>query len=116
MVSHIRKAAEEVNGRAQALSGLFGGAYEGMEQQSGEITSMAGAGFQRVQRHSLNIADNMATERLAQEMPSRPVSGARPCKRRRRPWRQVTARAEQHRHCHQHLGQRSQEFWAASSG
>ena len=67
MVSHIRKAAEEVNSRAQALSGLSGGAYEGMEQQSGEITSMAGA-VEEFSATSLNIADNMgATERLAQE-------------------------------------------------
>jgi len=67
MVSHIRKSAEEVNGRAQALSGLSGGAYEGMEQQSGEITSMAGA-VEEFSATSLNIADNMGnTERLAQE-------------------------------------------------
>ena len=67
MVSHIRKAAEEVNGRAQALSGLSGGAYEGMEQQSGEITSMAGA-VEEFSATSLNIADNMGnTERMAQE-------------------------------------------------
>ncbi len=67
MVEHIRKAAEEVNGRAQALSGLSSGAYEGMEQQSGEITSMAGA-VEEFSATSLNIADNMGnTERLAQE-------------------------------------------------
>ncbi|MBN2992522.1 methyl-accepting chemotaxis protein [Pseudomonas cedrina subsp. fulgida] len=67
MVSHIRTAAEQVNSRAQALSGLSGGAYEGMEQQSGEITSMAGA-VEEFSATSLNIADNMgATERLAQE-------------------------------------------------
>ncbi|MDO7895641.1 methyl-accepting chemotaxis protein [Pseudomonas sp. K18] len=67
MVEHIRKAAEEVNSRAQALSGLSSGAYEGMEQQSGEITSMAGA-VEEFSATSLNIADNMGnTERLAQE-------------------------------------------------
>ena len=67
MVEHIRKAAQEVNSRAQALSGLSGGAYEGMEQQSGEITSMAGA-VEEFSATSLNIADNMGnTERLAQE-------------------------------------------------
>ncbi|NVZ38443.1 methyl-accepting chemotaxis protein [Pseudomonas sp. 21615526] len=67
MVSHIRKAAEDVNSRAQALSGLSGGAYEGMEQQSGEITSMAGA-VEEFSATSLNIADNMgSTERLAQD-------------------------------------------------
>jgi methyl-accepting chemotaxis protein len=67
MVEHIRRAAAEVNGRAQALSGLSGGAYEGMEQQSGEISSMAGA-VEEFSATSLNIADNMGnTERLAQE-------------------------------------------------
>ncbi|MRJ19039.1 methyl-accepting chemotaxis protein [Pseudomonas haemolytica] len=67
MVSHIRSAAEQVNSRAQALSGLSRGAYEGMEQQSGEITSMAGA-VEEFSATSLNIADNMGnTERLAQE-------------------------------------------------
>jgi methyl-accepting chemotaxis protein len=67
MVEHIRKASGEVNSRAQALSGLSGGAYEGMEQQSGEITSMAGA-VEEFSATSLNIADNMgSTQRLAQE-------------------------------------------------
>jgi methyl-accepting chemotaxis protein len=67
MVEHIRKAAGEVSSRAQVLSGLSGGAYEGMEQQSGEITSMAGA-VEEFSATSLNIADNMGnTERLAQE-------------------------------------------------
>ena len=67
MVEHIRRASEEVNRRAQALSGLSGGAYEGMEQQSGEITSMAGA-VEEFSATSLNIADNMgSTQRLAQE-------------------------------------------------
>ncbi|MET0844783.1 MAG: methyl-accepting chemotaxis protein [Pseudomonas sp.] len=67
MVEHIRKASGEVNSRAQALSGLSGGAYEGMEQQSGEITSMAGA-VEEFSATSLNISDNMGnTQRLAQE-------------------------------------------------
>ncbi|WP_041931296.1 methyl-accepting chemotaxis protein [Pseudomonas brassicacearum] len=67
MVEHIRKASQEVSSRAQALSGLSSGAYEGMEQQSGEITSMAGA-VEEFSATSLNIADNMGnTERLAQE-------------------------------------------------
>lgn len=67
MVEHIRRASQEVNSRAQALSGLSSGAYEGMEQQSGEITSMAGA-VEEFSATSLNIADNMGnTQRLAQE-------------------------------------------------
>ncbi|MFW3164777.1 methyl-accepting chemotaxis protein [Pseudomonas syringae pv. syringae] len=67
MVSHIRTAAQEVSSRANALSGLSGGAFEGMEQQSGEITSMAGA-VEEFSATSMNIADNMGnTERLAQD-------------------------------------------------
>ncbi|KPW40468.1 Histidine kinase, HAMP region: chemotaxis sensory transducer [Pseudomonas amygdali pv. mellea] len=67
MVAHIRTAAQEVSTRAHALSGLSGGAFEGMEQQSGEITSMAGA-VEEFSATSMNIADNMSnTERLAQE-------------------------------------------------
>ncbi|KPZ04842.1 Methyl-accepting chemotaxis protein [Pseudomonas syringae pv. aptata] len=67
MVSHIRTAAQEVSTRANALSGLSGGAFEGMEQQSGEITSMAGA-VEEFSATSMNIADNMGnTERLAQD-------------------------------------------------
>ncbi|MFS1290241.1 MULTISPECIES: methyl-accepting chemotaxis protein [Pseudomonas] len=67
MVEHIRRSATEVSGRAQALSGLSSGAYEGMEQQSGEITSMAGA-VEQFSATSLNIADNMgSTQRLAEE-------------------------------------------------
>lgn len=67
MVEHIRKAAAEVSTRAHVLTGLSGGAYEGIEQQSGEISSMAGA-VEQFSATSLNIADNMGnTERLAQE-------------------------------------------------
>ncbi len=67
MVSRIRGAAENVSSRAQALAGLSSGAYEGIEQQSGEISSMAGA-VEEFSATSLNIADNMRhTERLANE-------------------------------------------------
>lgn len=66
MVSHIRTAALEVSSRANALSGLSGGAYDGMEQQSGEITSMAGA-VEEFSATALTIADNMGTtQRMAQ--------------------------------------------------
>ncbi|HCL17042.1 MAG TPA: methyl-accepting chemotaxis protein, partial [Pseudomonas sp.] len=55
----------EVSQRAQLLAGLSGGANEGMEQQSGEITSMAGA-VEQFSATSLNIADNMRdTQRVA---------------------------------------------------
>ena len=67
MVEHIREASEQVSGRARSLSGLSSGACEGMEQQSGEITSMAGA-VEEFSATSMNIADNMAgTERMARD-------------------------------------------------
>ncbi|WP_416366772.1 methyl-accepting chemotaxis protein [Pseudomonas sp. UFMG81] len=67
MVEHIRGASEQVSGRARSLSGLSSGACEGMDQQSGEITSMAGA-VEEFSATSMNIADNMAgTERMARD-------------------------------------------------
>ena len=67
MVEHIRGASEQVSGRARSLAGLSSGACEGMEQQSGEITSMAGA-VEEFSATSMNIADNMAgTERMARD-------------------------------------------------
>ncbi|WP_414058567.1 methyl-accepting chemotaxis protein [Pseudomonas sp. HR96] len=67
MVVHIRSAAEQVSSRSQQLSSLSSGAYEGIESQSGEITSMAGA-VEEFSATSLNIADNMTnTERMAQD-------------------------------------------------
>jgi methyl-accepting chemotaxis protein len=67
MVVHIRNAAHEVSGRAQTLSSLSAGAYEGMEHQSGEISSMAGA-VEEFSATSLDIADNMGhTQRMAQD-------------------------------------------------
>ena len=68
MVARIRGAAHNVSSRAQALSGLASGAYEGIfEQQSGEISSMAGA-VEEFSATSLDIADNMRnTERLASD-------------------------------------------------
>ncbi len=65
MVARIRQAAQQVSSGAQNLSGLSSGAYEGIEQQSGEITSMAGA-VEEFSATSSNIADNMReTERMA---------------------------------------------------
>ncbi|QKL04474.1 HAMP domain-containing protein [Pseudomonas sp. NY5710] len=67
MVEHIRSASEQVSSRAKSLSGLSAEACEGMEQQSGEITSMAGA-VEEFSATSMNIADNMAgTERMARD-------------------------------------------------
>ncbi len=67
MVEHIRSASEQVSTRAHSLSGLSAGACVGMDQQSGEITSMAGA-VEEFSATSMNIADNMAgTERMARD-------------------------------------------------
>ena len=67
MVERIRASAQHVSQRAEALSGLSRGAYEGIEQQSGEISSMAGA-VEEFSATSQNIADNMrSTERMASE-------------------------------------------------
>lgn len=67
MVEHIRSASEQVSTRARSLSGLSSGACVGMDQQSGEITSMAGA-VEEFSATSMNIADNMAgTERMARD-------------------------------------------------
>ncbi|WP_213878198.1 methyl-accepting chemotaxis protein [Pseudomonas sp. dw_358] len=67
MVLHIRSAAQQVSSRSEELSTLSAGAYTGMEAQSGEITSMAGA-VEEFSATSLNIADNMGdTQRMAQD-------------------------------------------------
>ncbi|VXC85452.1 Methyl-accepting chemotaxis protein [Pseudomonas sp. 8Z] len=67
MVSHIRHAAQDVSARAQSLSSLSHEAYTGIDQQSGEISSMAGA-VEEFSATSQDIADNMRdTERLASE-------------------------------------------------
>lgn len=67
MVERIRIAAQDVHERSQALSGLSQEAYRGIDSQSGEINSMAGA-VEEFSATSLNIADNMrSTERLASE-------------------------------------------------
>lgn len=67
MVERIRDAAGHVSQRAEALSGLSRGAYAGIEQQSGEIGSMAGA-VEEFSATSKDIADNMrSTERMASQ-------------------------------------------------
>jgi methyl-accepting chemotaxis protein len=67
MVVQIRGAAEQVSSRSEQLSSLSAGAYEGIEAQSGEITSMAGA-VEEFSATSLNIADNMGeTQRMSQD-------------------------------------------------
>jgi len=67
MVVRIREASQQVGNRAHALADLSTGACDGMEQQSGEITSMAGA-VEEFSATSLGIADSMGnTERMARD-------------------------------------------------
>jgi methyl-accepting chemotaxis protein len=110
MVSHIRIAAQEVSGRAQALSGLSGGAYEGMEQQSGEITSMAGA-VEEFSATALNIADNMGhTERLAQDNTQQTRIGRASMKEASASLEQIAGSLSSTATVIDTLGQRSQEI------
>lgn len=75
MVARIRHASQDVSARAQALSELSHEAYTGIDQQSGEISSMAGA-VEEFSATSQNIADNMRdTERLASENAQQTRSG-----------------------------------------
>ncbi len=67
MVRQIRDASEQVGARAHSLAGLSSQGCAGMEQQSGEITSMAGA-VEEFSATSMDIADNMlGTERMARD-------------------------------------------------
>ncbi|NBF07762.1 HAMP domain-containing protein [Pseudomonas sp. Fl4BN1] len=110
MVEHIRRSAAEVNGRAQALSGLSSGAYEGMEQQSGEITSMAGA-VEEFSATSLNIADNMgSTQRLAQENAQQTHIGRESMEQASSSLEQIAGALDSTAAVINTLGQRSQEI------
>ncbi|OAI94899.1 chemotaxis protein [Pseudomonas putida] len=67
MVLRIREASQQVGQRAHALADLSAGACDGMDRQSGEITSMAGA-VEEFSATSANIADSMGnTERMARD-------------------------------------------------
>ncbi|WP_430765326.1 methyl-accepting chemotaxis protein [Pseudomonas citronellolis] len=67
MVEGVRGSAAAVGRCSGSLSGLSGGAFAGMEQQSGEINSMAGA-VEEFSATAADIADNMRrTERTAAE-------------------------------------------------
>ncbi|NBF01009.1 HAMP domain-containing protein [Pseudomonas sp. Fl5BN2] len=110
MVEHIRRSAAEVNGRAQVLSGLSSGAYEGMEQQSGEITSMAGA-VEEFSATSLNIADNMgSTQRLAQENAQQTHIGRESMEQASSSLEQIAGALDSTATVINTLGQRSQEI------
>ncbi|MCO8162522.1 methyl-accepting chemotaxis protein [Pseudomonas sp. 21LCFQ010] len=110
MVEHIRTASRQVSDRAHALSGLSSGAYAGMEQQSGEITSMAGA-VEEFSATSLNIADNMKdTERMAQENARQTRIGRSSMDEASASLQQIAASLNSTAKVVDTLGQRSQEI------
>jgi methyl-accepting chemotaxis protein len=110
MVSQIRTAAQQVSSRATELSALSGGAYRGMEQQSGEIVSMAGA-VEEFSATSLNIADNMGnTERLAQENAQQTRIGRTSMQEASSSLEQIAASINSTAAVINTLGQRSQEI------
>ncbi|MBD9483100.1 methyl-accepting chemotaxis protein [Pseudomonas sp. PDM14] len=110
MVSRIRGAAHNVSSRAQALSGLASGAYEGIEQQSGEIGSMAGA-VEEFSATSLNIADNMRnTERLASDNAQQTRIGRTSMDEASRALEQIAGSLNGTADVVNTLGQRSQEI------
>ncbi|MCQ4271686.1 methyl-accepting chemotaxis protein [Pseudomonas kuykendallii] len=110
MVEHIRSASLQVSSRAHALSGLSSGAYEGMEQQSGEIASMAGA-VEEFSATSLNIADNMReTERMASDNAQQTRIGLRSMDEASRSLEQIASALNGTATVIDTLGQRSQEI------
>ncbi|MFF7706519.1 methyl-accepting chemotaxis protein [Pseudomonas sp. NPDC007930] len=110
MVQHIRDAAEQVNHRAGALNGLSGGAYAGMEQQSGEITSMAGA-VEEFSATSQHIADNMlSTERMARDNMQHTQVGRASMDQASSSLEQIAAALGETAKVIDALGQRSQEI------
>ncbi|GGK03795.1 methyl-accepting chemotaxis protein [Pseudomonas matsuisoli] len=60
MVERIRDASSQVSERSRELAALSGDALAGIEQQAGELTSMAGA-VEQFSATSQNIAENMRT-------------------------------------------------------
>nr|WP_070887181.1 methyl-accepting chemotaxis protein [Pseudomonas argentinensis] len=110
MVARIRSAAGNVSQRAEALSGLSRGAYEGIEQQSGEISSMAGA-VEEFSATSLNIADNMrSTERMASENASQTRIGRTSMEEASNALEQISQSVNSAAKVIDSLGQRSQEI------
>ncbi|WP_373565158.1 methyl-accepting chemotaxis protein [Pseudomonas flavescens] len=110
MVERVRAAAGNVNQRAEALSGLSRGAYEGIEQQSGEISSMAGA-VEEFSATSLNIADNMrSTERMASDNASQTRIGRTSMEEASNALEQISSSLNSAAKVIDSLGQRSQEI------
>ena len=110
MVAGIRVAAQDVSSRSQALSTLSRDAYQGIDQQSGEISSMAGA-VEEFSATSQNIADNMRnTERLASENAQQTRIGRTSMDQASEALVQIAEALEQTSTVINGLGQRSQEI------
>ncbi|QTS86804.1 methyl-accepting chemotaxis protein [Ectopseudomonas khazarica] len=110
MVAGIQVAAQDVSSRSQALSTLSRDAYQGIDQQSGEISSMAGA-VEEFSATSQNIADNMRnTERLASENAQQTRIGRTSMDQASEALVQIAEALEQTSTVINGLGQRSQEI------
>ncbi|WP_443218154.1 methyl-accepting chemotaxis protein [Pseudomonas sp. Gutcm_11s] len=110
MVEHIRSAAQQVGSRSQVLSGLSSGAYEGIDQQSGEISSMAGA-VEEFSATAQDIADNMRnTERLASDNAQQTRIGRASMDEASAALQQISASLDATATVVNTLGQRSQEI------
>ena len=110
MVAGIRSAAQDVSARSQAMSTLSRDAYQGIDQQSGEITSMAGA-VEEFSATSQNIADNMrSTERLASDNAQQTRIGRTSMDQASEALVQIAEALEQTSTVINSLGQRSQEI------
>ncbi|EZH82980.1 chemotaxis protein [Ectopseudomonas composti] len=110
MVAGIRGAAQNVSARSQAMSSLSRDAYQGIDQQSGEISSMAGA-VEEFSATSQNIADNMrSTERLASANAQQTRIGRTSMDQASEALVQIAEALEQTSTAINGLGQRSQEI------
>jgi methyl-accepting chemotaxis protein len=110
MVAGIRSAAQDVSARSQAMSTLSRDAYQGIDQQSGEISSMAGA-VEEFSATSQNIADNMrSTERLASDNAQQTRIGRTSMDQASEALVQIAEALEQTSKVVNGLGQRSQEI------
>jgi methyl-accepting chemotaxis protein len=110
MVAGIRNAAQDVSARSQAMSTLSRDAYQGIDQQSGEISSMAGA-VEEFSATSQNIADNMrSTERLANANAQQTRIGRTSMDQASEALVQIAEALEQTSTAINGLGQRSQEI------
>ena len=110
MVAGIRSAAQDVSARSQSMSTLSRDAYQGIDQQSGEISSMAGA-VEEFSATSQNIADNMrSTERMASANAQQTRIGRTSMDQASEALVQIAEALEQTSTVINGLGQRSQEI------